>query len=92
MREKRKGGKRALALAKLQGKGEIVRNILKTSSLTSETGMESAIGSSDADAQTLAVESTRYVAIIVSSQPAMCLNPFVKKYFIKGIKVGAIKG
>ena len=86
MREKRKGGKRALALAKLQGKGEIVRNILKTSSLTSETGMESA------DAQTLAVESTRYVAIIVSSQPAMCLNPFVKKYFIKGIKVGAIKG
>lgn len=70
----------------------ILRNILKTSSLTSEMGMESAIGSSDADAQTLAVESMRYAVIIVSSLPVMCLYPFVQKYFIKGIMVGAIKG
>lgn len=70
----------------------ILRNILKTSSLTSEMGMESAIGSSDADAQMLAVESMRYAVIIVSSLPVMCLYPFVQKYFIKGIMVGAIKG
>ena len=30
--------------------------------------------------------------IIVSSLPVMCLYPFVQKYFIKGIMVGAIKG
>ena len=70
----------------------VLRNILKTSSLTSEMGAESSIGSSDADAQTLLVESMRYAVIIVSSLPVMCLYPFVQKYFIKGIMVGAIKG
>jgi len=34
----------------------------------------------------------RYAVIIVSSLPVMCLYPFVQKYFIKGIMVGAIKG
>lgn len=70
----------------------VLRNILKTSSLTAEMGAESAVGSSDADAQTLLVESMRYAVIIVSSLPVMCLYPFVQKYFIKGIMVGAIKG
>jgi putative aldouronate transport system permease protein len=70
----------------------VLRNILKTSSLTAEMGAESSIGSSDADAQTLLVESMRYAVIIVSSLPVMCLYPFVQKYFIKGIMVGAIKG
>lgn len=70
----------------------VLRNILKTSSLKSEMGAESSIGSSDADAQTLLVESMRYAVIIVSSLPVMCLYPFVQKYFIKGIMVGAIKG
>lgn len=70
----------------------ILRNILDTSSLNAEMGTESAVGSSDADAQMILVESMRYAVIIVSSLPVMCLYPFVQKYFIKGIMVGAIKG
>ncbi len=70
----------------------VLRSILSTSNLTAEMGAESAIGSSDSDAQTLLVESMRYAVIIVSSLPVMCLYPFVQKYFIKGIMVGAIKG
>lgn len=70
----------------------ILRNILDTSSLNAEMGTDSAVGSSDADAQMILVESMRYAVIIVSSLPVMCLYPFVQKYFIKGIMVGSIKG
>ena len=70
----------------------VLRNILATSQLTFETGTNSMIGSSDYDSQSLMVESMRYAVIIVSTLPIMCLYPFVQKYFVKGIMVGAIKG
>jgi putative aldouronate transport system permease protein len=34
----------------------------------------------------------KYSLIVVSSLPVMMLYPFIQKYFIKGIMVGAIKG
>ena len=34
----------------------------------------------------------QYSSIIVGSVPVMLLYPFVQKYFVKGIMVGAIKG
>lgn len=37
-------------------------------------------------------ESIKFSLIIVSSVPALILYPFVQKYFVKGIMVGAIKG
>ena len=37
-------------------------------------------------------EVMRYSLIIVSSLPVMCLYPFVQKYFVKGVMIGAVKG
>lgn len=37
-------------------------------------------------------ELLKYSLIIVASVPVMCLYPFVQKYFVKGVMVGAIKG
>jgi putative aldouronate transport system permease protein len=34
----------------------------------------------------------KYAAIIVASAPIMCLYPFLQRYFIKGVMVGALKG
>lgn len=34
----------------------------------------------------------KYAAIIVASLPIMCLYPFLQRYFIKGVMVGALKG
>ena len=31
-------------------------------------------------------------AVVMTMLPAMCVFPFLQKYFIKGMKVGAIKG
>ena len=37
-------------------------------------------------------EQIKYALIVVASLPVMALYPFVQKYFVKGIMVGAVKG
>lgn len=37
-------------------------------------------------------ETMKYALIIVASLPVILIYPFVQKYFVKGIMVGAIKG
>lgn len=34
----------------------------------------------------------RYAAIIISTLPIICVYPFLQKYFVKGVMIGAIKG
>ena len=36
--------------------------------------------------------SMKYGVIIVSSLPVLVLYPFLQKYFVKGVMIGAIKG
>ncbi len=33
----------------------------------------------------------KYVSVIVSSQPVLCLYPFVQKYFAQGVMIGSLK-
>ncbi len=37
-------------------------------------------------------ESIKYATIMVSVVPALCIYPFLQKYFVKGVMVGAVKG
>lgn len=37
-------------------------------------------------------QTIKYSAIIVSTIPVLCIYPFLQKYFVKGIMIGAIKG
>lgn len=34
----------------------------------------------------------KYSLIVVASVPVMCIYPFVQKYFVKGVMIGAVKG
>jgi putative aldouronate transport system permease protein len=34
----------------------------------------------------------KYGIIIVSSLPVLVLYPFMQKYFVKGVMIGAVKG
>ena len=38
------------------------------------------------------VEQLKYAAIIVAVLPVLCVYPFLQKYFVKGVMVGAVKG
>ena len=42
--------------------------------------------------ETLTPEAIRAAAIVVSTVPIMCFYPFVQKYFVKGVMLGAVKG
>ena len=37
-------------------------------------------------------EQMKYVAIVVTIVPILCVYPFVQKYFIRGVMLGALKG
>ena len=37
-------------------------------------------------------EAVKYSAIVVSSIPMLIIYPFVQKYFVKGVMIGAVKG
>ena len=34
----------------------------------------------------------RYATIVVSTVPILCVYPFIQRYFIKGVMIGAVKG
>lgn len=34
----------------------------------------------------------RYAAIVISTLPIICVYPFLQKYFVKGVMIGAVKG
>lgn len=38
------------------------------------------------------VEVIKYGVIVISTLPILCVYPFIQKYFVKGVMIGAIKG
>ena len=38
------------------------------------------------------VETMKYAVILIASLPMLILYPFIQKYFVKGVMVGAVKG
>lgn len=48
--------------------------------------------STDALMQPIASESVQGAAIVIATLPIMCVYPFLQKYFVKGVMIGAIKG
>lgn len=37
-------------------------------------------------------ETIKYATIVVATLPILCIYPFLQKYFVKGVMIGAIKG
>ena len=68
-------------------KRQVLRNILllgQTEQMgTNDVGMAEKIKMA---------EAIKYSVIVVSSIPMLLLYPFVQKYFVKGVMIGAVKG
>ena len=37
-------------------------------------------------------ETIKYAVIVVATAPILCAYPFLQKYFVKGVMIGALKG
>ncbi|MFA5528901.1 MAG: carbohydrate ABC transporter permease [Peptostreptococcales bacterium] len=64
----------------------ILREILiqnETDSMTRDYGFEE---------RGNAAEAIKYALIVVATVPILCIYPFLQKYFVKGVMIGAIKG
>ncbi len=65
----------------------ILREILISNDVTSMDVGNSSVG----DRYSIG-ESIKYATIIVATAPILCLYPFIQKYFVKGVMIGAVKG
>lgn len=65
----------------------VLRNILIDNNMEMMMGNNVAIN----EAQNVA-ETIKYATIMVSTIPILALYPFLQKYFVKGVMVGALKG
>lgn len=45
-----------------------------------------------ASRQMMDIQSMKYGVIVVTSLPVLVLYPFIQKYFVKGVMIGAVKG
>lgn len=51
-----------------------------------------ASGGNSAEVNQVPVETLRYATLVVVVLPIMCVYPFLQKYFVKGVTLGAVKG
>lgn len=65
----------------------VLREILIQNDTASVGGSASNAG----DVQSYA-ENLKFAVIVVSTIPILCVYPFVQKFFVKGVTIGAVKG
>ena len=37
-------------------------------------------------------ETIKYAVIVISTIPILCVYPFLQRFFVKGVMIGAVKG
>ena len=63
----------------------VLREILYQGSMEQQT-------TSQIDTAAMQQETIKYAVMVVSTLPVICVYPFIQRYFVKGIMIGAVKG
>lgn len=82
------------AMIYLQDRAKMpLANVLRTILMDSESfGSEAGFDMLTAELMEERREVMKYCVIVVATVPMMVVYPFVQKYFVKGVMIGAIKG
>ena len=67
-----------------------IQNVLRSILIANSNILNSAAAENDQVNQF--AESIKYSTIILTTGPVLCIYPFLQKYFVKGVMIGAVKG
>lgn len=67
-----------------------IQNVLRAVLIANSNILNSA--AAENDQVNLFAESIKYAAIVLTTVPVLCIYPFLQRYFVKGIMIGAVKG
>ena len=67
-----------------------IQNVMRSILIANSNVLNSA--GSDNDMVNQYAEAIKYSTIILTTVPVLCIYPFLQKYFVKGVMVGALKG
>ena len=67
-----------------------IQNVLRAVLLANSNILNAAAAENDKMDQF--AETIKYAAIVISTVPVLFIYPFVQKYFVKGVMIGAVKG
>ena len=65
----------------------VLREILLQNATNEMTG-----GGADISETSQISEAIKYAVIVIATLPILCVYPFLQKYFVKGVMIGAVKG
>ena len=66
-----------------------IQNIMRAILIANSNVLNSAAAENDQVNQF--AEAIKYATIILTTVPVLCIYPFVQKYFVKGVMIGAVK-
>lgn len=69
-----------------------IQNILRALLIMNENALGGGEVSSGGDKFDSYAETIKYAAVIITTVPILCIYPFLQKFFVKGITIGAVKG
>ena len=67
-----------------------IQNIIRAVLIANDTEFNSSL--ENVDKVNDYAESIKYAAIVITTFPILCIYPFLQKYFVKGVMIGAVKG
>ncbi len=70
----------------------VVQNYIQRIVNEGSTNLISDVNASAKEQATVAPKTIQSASIIVSILPILCVYPFIQKYFVKGVTLGAVKG
>ena len=67
-----------------------IQNVLRSILIANSNILNSAAAENDQVNEF--AEAIKYSTIILTTVPVLCIYPFLQKYFVKGVMIGAVKG
>ncbi len=67
-----------------------IQNVLRSILIANSNILNAA--ASESDKVDEFAEAIKYSTIVLTTVPVLCIYPFLQKYFVKGVMVGAVKG